>query len=307
MEVTADRFVGCLLGLSLGDALGAPYEGGVLERAVWRVIGRTPAGEMRWTDDTQMSVDLLESLLATAQLDLDDVAARFARSYRWTRGYGPATARLLKKIARGANWREASRSTFRGGSFGNGAAMRAPIIGLAFATRPGELVEAACKSATITHSHPLGIEGAVLIAHATAWAAGGNDPPAVFRRAATACAQEQFTARLAIANAWLDSGHNVPPSEAARQLGNGITAHESCVTSLYAAVRFLDRPFLDMHRFITAGGGDVDTIGAMAGAIWGAANGSESLPAAQLSKLEQREKLENLALALHRLVNSRSD
>ena len=53
-----ERYRGCLVGLAMGDALGAPYEGGVLERAVWRLLGRTRAGELRWTDDTQMSLDL---------------------------------------------------------------------------------------------------------------------------------------------------------------------------------------------------------------------------------------------------------
>ena len=29
-----DKFIGSFVGLSLGDALGAPYEGGFLERAL---------------------------------------------------------------------------------------------------------------------------------------------------------------------------------------------------------------------------------------------------------------------------------
>lgn len=94
----ADRFTGCLLGLALGDALGAPFEGGPIERAVWRIIGRTRDGRMRWTDDTQMSLDLAESLVANRALDLDDLAARFAKSYRWSRGYGPGAAKLLRRI-----------------------------------------------------------------------------------------------------------------------------------------------------------------------------------------------------------------
>ena len=53
-----------------------------------------------------------------------------------------------------------------------------------------------------------------------------------------------------------------------------------------------------MHAFIVECGGDVDTIGAMAGAIWGAANGARKLPALALVKLEQRERLTSLAAAL---------
>ncbi len=29
---TKEQYIGCLLGLAMGDALGAPYEGGLLER-----------------------------------------------------------------------------------------------------------------------------------------------------------------------------------------------------------------------------------------------------------------------------------
>jgi hypothetical protein len=71
------------------------------------------------------------------------------------------------------------------------------------------------------------------------------------------------------------------------------------VTAVYVAGRFLDRPFLELHEFVAACGGDVDTIGAMAGAIWGAANGVALLPADKLEQLEQRERLLAVALALH--------
>jgi ADP-ribosylglycohydrolase len=54
------------------------------------------------------------------------MAHRFARSYRWSRGYGPGAARLLKRIARGQDWESASVSVYPSGSYGNGGAMRAP-------------------------------------------------------------------------------------------------------------------------------------------------------------------------------------
>ena len=107
-SMTLERFEGCLLRLALGDALGAPYEGGPIERLLWRLIGTTKQGEMRWTDDTQMALDVAESLVAKGVVDADDLARRFASSYRWSRGYGPGAAKLLKRIARGADWRQAN-------------------------------------------------------------------------------------------------------------------------------------------------------------------------------------------------------
>ena len=58
-----DKFIGTFIGLSLGDALGAPFEGGLIERFLWKFFSKTPTGKMRWTDDTQMSIDLAESIL----------------------------------------------------------------------------------------------------------------------------------------------------------------------------------------------------------------------------------------------------
>ena len=55
--MTQDQFEGCLMGLALGDALGAPYEGGLAER------------------DTQMSLDVADSLLACNGVDEGDLSA----------------------------------------------------------------------------------------------------------------------------------------------------------------------------------------------------------------------------------------
>jgi poly(ADP-ribose) glycohydrolase ARH3 len=254
---------------------------------------------MRWTDDTQMSLDVAESLVAKGTLDTDDLALRFAASYRWSRGYGPGAAKLLKRIARGVDWRQANHSVYQNGSFGNGGAMRAPVVGLFYARRLDELVEAARLSASITHAHPLGIEGAVLLASATALALNTKRPLEILQGAAANCQLEPFTARLEIAATWLQSGNEPTTSEVKRQFGNGIAASESCVTAIYLALRFMERSFQEMLEFIRGGRGDVDTIGAMAGAVWGAANGVASLPPEGLARLEQRERLMALASALH--------
>lgn len=297
--MTLDRFEGCLLGLALGDALGAPLEGGVLERLAWRLVGKTRAGEMRWTDDTQMSLDLAECLIAHGHVDPDDLAQRFAKSYRWSRGYGSGAAKLLKRIARGANWREANRLVFPDGSYGNGAAMRAPVVGLFYAARPAALMEAVDLSARITHAHPLGVQGARLVASATAKAATGGSPLDLVAAAAARCELAPFRERIRTARSWLEAGATPTVEDVRRELGNGIAAVASCVTAVYLAARFLGAPFLEMQAFVAAGGGDVDTIGAMAGGVWGAANGAAGLPADRLVKLEQREKLLAVARALH--------
>jgi ADP-ribosylglycohydrolase len=52
--------------------------------------------------------------------------------------------------------------------------------------------------------------------------------------------------------------------------------------------------------FVRGCGGDVDTIGAMAGALWGAGNGAAALPGDTLSLLEDRERIDEVGRALYR-------
>ncbi len=143
---TKEQYIGCLLGLAMGDALGAPYEGGLLERILWYFIGNTQDGSPRWTDDTQMSINIAESILKEGHLNQKDIAERFTNSYRWRRGYGPSTAKLLKRIRRGQTWEEASKSVYPSGSYGNGAAMRAPVLALFFPNDVKALIHWALKA-----------------------------------------------------------------------------------------------------------------------------------------------------------------
>jgi poly(ADP-ribose) glycohydrolase ARH3 len=290
-----------LLGLALGDALGAPHEGGVLERLVWRFIGFTPDGKHRYTDDTQMALDLAHSFLAGGRLDAADLAGRFARSYRWSRGYGPRAARVLRLIRRGQDYAKASRSVHAEGSFGNGAAMRAPVVGLICGSSREELMGSAHLTASITHAHPLAQEGAVLIASATWHALRGAGARELLAGAAEQAQSAVFRDKLQVAVRLLAT--EAPPHDARRSLGNGVAATESCVTAIYVAARHVELPFEGLLACARACGGDVDTIGAMAGAIWGAYRGAEALPSGAIDRIEAADAVNEVASALYERVH----
>lgn len=61
---------------------------------------------MRFTDDTQMFMDIANLFLANAYIDQAHLAKTFAEHYRWSRGYGPGSANILVKPRKGANWSE---------------------------------------------------------------------------------------------------------------------------------------------------------------------------------------------------------
>jgi ADP-ribosylglycohydrolase len=300
-----DRVIGSVLGLALGDAFGAPYEGGVPERAAWALIGRRK-GKRRWTDDTQMTIDVIESLVACGCVDQDDLARRFAESYRWSRGYGPGAAKVLKRIRRGKPWEVANSSVYREGSLGNGGAMRSPAVGLFFlAEDEDELVEAASASAAVTHAHPLGREGAALIALTTALVCDDTSSAEIIGRLCQRAGSPQFSSRLRTASAWLQAGDDIAPRKVATELGNGVAAAESCVTAIYLAFAFRSSCFDELLEFAIRLRGDVDTIAAMACAIWGAARGLPALPQSRLEQLEQFDRLHALARSLAQAASHR--
>lgn len=294
-----DQFTGCFAGLALGDALGAPFEGGLPERLLWRLIGRTGTGKRRYTDDTRMSLDAAESICRSGGVNQDDIALTFAAGYRWSRGYGAGTARMLKKIKKGSGWQEVNRARHPEGSYGNGAAMRAPIAALAFYDDNEQIIRAVQQISEVTHVHPQAQEGAALIALATSCALSRIPADTLFSLMLEISRLIEFQVRLQQSRQWISTQENVAPAVVVQHLGNGMAAVDSCVTALYIAVRHIDLPFSTMLEFIRRCSGDTDTIGAMAGAVWGAYNGITKLPAADLAQLESAREVERLATQLY--------
>ncbi len=294
-----DTFAGCFIGLALGDALCAPYEGGLPERLLWRLIGRTRTGKRRYTDDTRMSLDVAESICKNGGVNQDDLARTFAASYRWSRGYGTGTAGMLKRIQNGSHWQQVNRLRHSEGSYGNGAAMRAPIAALAFYDDDNEIALAVKKISEITHTHPLAKEGALLIALATASALSQSSFDRLFHKLHEHSRLKEFQNRLQIAQQWIETKYTVDSRTVVQQLGNGMAALDSCVTALYISSRYIDLPFSSMLEFIKKCSGDTDTIAAMAGAIWGAYNGMNSLNRSDIEKLESASRITQLAKKLY--------
>lgn len=292
-----ERFQGSMLGLALGDALGAPHEGALLGRALWKLLGAGKGDLLRWTDDTQMSVGLAESLIEREGLDPDHLAGHWAALMDPLRGYGAGAVRLLRRIRAGQDWRTANKAIFPDGSYGNGGAMRAAPLGLFFHRDLDELRRATELATSITHAHPLGIEAALLIARAVSMALEDPlDPGAFLDTLLDSCEAEEYRSRLSLVREWLDD----PPdgSRVKERLGCSVLAHKSAVTAIYAFLHFR-KDFKGMMGFIVGLGGDTDTIGAMAGGIFGAHGGKSALPGELLHRLETRERIEDLGRALH--------
>jgi len=291
-------FRGCLLGLALGDALGAPFEGSRLPANILAgefdgLIKDSP-GLLRYTDDTEMTLGLVESIVEKGCVDPDDLALRFANNLDPARGYGPGTVATLDLIRSGEHWSRANRKVLAEGSFGNGAAMRAAPLGLLYAAQK-KLREETFAAASVTHENPLAKEGALLISMAVSLVVQGKDKTEILQALADTCELDTYRAKF---NCMKDLLEGDPPAEEVkRSLGNSVLAHESAPTAIYSFLRY-GRDYLETIRFCVSLGGDTDTISAMAGAISGTLLGADGLPPGLVERLEDTKKIGDLAIAL---------
>jgi poly(ADP-ribose) glycohydrolase ARH3 len=295
------KFLGGTVGSALGDAIG--------ELAFWR----SDEGRLRskiaqsdvlvYTDDTAMAIGLAESITQVGQLNEQHLGDTFRANYKrepW-RGYAMGPPRVFSLVERrGISYSEAARSLFGGqGSFGNGAAMRIAPLGLFFHDSP-DLYKQAHVSASVTHAHPVGVDGAAVLAWAIAHAVK-LDPqePFPFEPFSQGLVDFSRTSeirdKMVLVRTLL--AEDVPPPDAARRLGRSVAVHQSMPFAVYAFLRH-PKSFEACLFCAILNGGDRDTLGTMACAVSGAYLGIEAIPQVWREKLENREHIEELALKL---------
>lgn len=284
-----NRFRGCLAGLAVGDALGALFEAQSAEYIRRRFpttesLVLSPRSDLWYTDDTQMAIGVAEALIADAEIVEERLCEAFVANYMPNRGYGRGARAILDAMEDGEDYRSVAASHFPGGSFGNGAAMRVAPVGLMFRHDLVRTAEQARLSALPTHLHPLGIEGAQLIALAVALSSCETD----FNRSRfvsillTHCQTTEFQDRL-------NHSTRIENSNDLLELGNGIQAIDSVVTAITCFWLTPDS-FEETIANAIFLGGDTDTIAAMAGAISGAYLGLDRITPALVANLEDSPK-----------------
>ncbi|MBZ2183744.1 MAG: ADP-ribosylglycohydrolase family protein [Bryobacter sp.] len=158
--VDRGRFRGALLGLAIGDAVGASVKfspRGSFAPVIDMLGGgpfRLEAG--RWTDDTSMALCLAESLIERRGMDLKDQMTRYVEWYRrglWSsKGYcfdiGNATRAALERFEETGDPVAGATGVY---TAGNGSIMRLAPVVLYFAHDRQAAHEAARESSRTTH------------------------------------------------------------------------------------------------------------------------------------------------------------
>lgn len=330
-----DRFIGCLIGQCMGDALGFVVEGhgpAACRRYVDQVLrsgragamGRAPFPFGQYSDDSQLARELLQSYVDLGRFDAADYARRIAAIFAEQRivGRGRATEQAAQRLAAGVPWQQSGTPP---PAAGNGSAMRAGPVGLLFHADDAALARAAHDQGRITHADPRCSAGALAIAGAVAWMARGRapEPGALLAHLAALAGtlEPGFARHLGALEGWLalaPEAASGPISRAGLEPGHGSDwpgispfVVPSVLWSLYAVLRSPDDYWETMCTAIAVGG-DVDTTAAMAGAVSGARVGLEGLPLDLARRLGDRgtwgfEELVALARAAHALASPAGD
>ncbi len=290
-----DRFRGALLGLAVGDALGAPAEfltelevrdrWGVLDEMVGGGCHDVAPGEV--TDATEMMLALADSLVALGEFDPQDVVDR----YRAWFAAGPSdvsltTRTVMLALAAGTPWDLAARRAYEVLGFptaGNGSVMRCAPLALRFFNDPDTRRRVSLRESRLTHYDSLAGWSCVALNELLVAAMAGNLSESLPAIAASLEDQGPLVASA------LRDAVGADPVE--------IHAAAFVLDSLRAAVWAVlhTTTFESALVEIVNRGGDCDTVGAVAGALAGARYGAAAIPARWLEPLLVRERVTAVA------------
>lgn len=303
----SERFRGCLLGVAVGDALGMPVEGYTayeIESRFGPVRDMMPAPEGhfhsglkagQFTDDTEETLLLAESMIESYGLSAEKFSARlrdwgslWTLDERLNRGVGFTTRSSVENMLTGTSWKESGLSIPTCGS-----AMRAAPIGLLYHCDLNIVARYAELQSIPTHCSPAARAGSIAVAVGVALCLQGFPKEMVLRAAADMAkkADREFADRLLWAGTLLD----LETSEALREIGNSPMVSETVPAAFYCFMRFRPEEALIAAA---SGGGDSDSIASITGSLLGASLGTAWIPERWLSCLEDRERIESVALGL---------
>jgi ADP-ribosyl-[dinitrogen reductase] hydrolase len=173
-----NQIIGCILGTTVGDAIGLPYEGLSLrkqQKLTKNILKhRLIFNHGMVSDDTEHTIIVAQSLIVS-----NGDERIFANTLKWQlmvwlltfpAGIGFATLRGILKLFLGF-------SPQKSGVFsaGNGPAMRSPIIGVCYGHNPEKMRHLVRISTRITHTDIKAEYGAVAVAIAS-YLSSQNNP-----------------------------------------------------------------------------------------------------------------------------------
>ena len=311
MKMNQKMWKSAILGVVVGDALGCPVQfesrAEVARHPVTGMRGygtfNLPAGS--WTDDSSLTLALLESIRRNDGVNECDIMDNFVKwlddgaftPYGYAYDIGRGTMNAIREYKR-------TRDPHRAGgdsetNNGNGSLMRimpAVLYAIEKGLADGEAVAVVHRVGSLTHAHiraniACGLYYFMAKAILTAQ---GSLPDRVRQGMNQGFAfYERFLAdrgELASYDRLRDlSAFAALPPDDIRGTGYVVDALEAAVWALVTTDTFEDALLKAVNL-----GDDTDTVAAIAGGLAGLAYGWEAIPADWLSAIQKREWIENL-------------
>jgi ADP-ribosyl-[dinitrogen reductase] hydrolase len=287
-----DRMRGGLYGVAVGDALGGTTEfmrpadiqsaHGYLTEIVGGGVWRLEPGEV--TDDTMMTLCVAEGMLEQPDNPMEAIGSRFLAWYRTRPKDVGNTIRHALEAFEG-DWFDAAIRTDRslGQSGGNGSLMRCLPVALGYA-RAADIEKVTRMQSRMTHYDVRCDEACVIYNRIAARLLTGEGRTEAVRLEVTGTAYEDV----------LDGE---PP---------GCEPTGFVVDTMRLALHhfLVSHEFAEVVQRAANGGGDSDTIGAIAGGLAGIYWGYQGIPARYAEAILVRETLDDTASRLWRLRQS---
>ena len=268
-----------LLGTAIGDALGVPFETKLVNNpALVKWDGKSFVGSEhhklqpgQYSDDTQMSLMVAESLVENKGFNPEDLATRYVD---WivsgrARGYGKTTLLAVHNLLEGKSYSESGVP----GSYGNGTAMRAAPIGVFFRNDLEEVINVCKVDSAITHASEEAEAGSIAIAFTAALAAQ-NDTEDLLERVHSVLPDSKVKSIIYSLGSLIDARH-IPASSALRVLGTKADVRQTVPSALYCFLKFNN--YHDAILAAIKAGGDTDTTAAIVGGLFGAKLGMKAI------------------------------
>ncbi len=304
---TLDRQRGALIGLAVGDALGAAVEfmpsGTFPPVTGYRGGGPHGLGPGEWTDDTSMALALADSM-AQAGWDLTDQLQRYLRW--WRNGeysvngdcfdIGGTTQVALATFMQDRNPMACGLTGER--SSGNGSIMRLAPVPIKYHQSFDDDLDLLCdlaeQSSLVTHASSQCLSACRYFAAVLAALIRGHDRRAVLAADWPLLEQMQEIKRLDPAIAAVATGsfkRNQPPD--IRGSGWVVESLEAALWAFHSSSDFAEAVLKAVNL-----GDDADTIGAVCGQLAGAFWGESGIPSDWLRDLARPDMIQKALAGL---------
>lgn len=310
------KYEGCLIGIAIGDALGAPVEHFTLReiRSRYGVDGIRDFDEFRgfaegfYTDDTQMSLATAHGIIDAEKLtregDEPDAAwSVYNRYLRWLdtqsdpelrRGPGRTCLDALGSGKMGTLEEKINDSK------GCGGVMRTAPAGLAYP--PGRAFEEGMNFAAITHGHPSGYLSAGFLADMIARLIQRKSVEDAIEQSSQLLigydGHEETFKKIDLTLELVESRHTT--EYAIKTLGAGWVGEEALAIAVYCALVFSDS-WEDAVLAAVNHSGDSDSTGSITGAIMGAVLGINAIPGRWVRDVENSKEILELSAEMYDL------